>query len=379
LAATGSVLTNRFADGNLSDRTYGSGAPLIDPDAVARRRACALFGAEHANVQPHAGSSANLAALLALAEPGDTIMGMSIEQGGHLSHGQPINVSGQLYRSVLYGVSPENERLDFDAIAAQARAARPRLIFCGATAYPRVIDAQPFRRICDDVGAILVFDAAHVAGLIAGGAHPNPTATADVVTLTTHKTLRGPRGGAILCRAEYAAAVDRAVNPGLQGGPLAHVVAAKAVAFHEARQPAFRSYAAQVVANAQALAAQLAEHGFRLVTGGTDNHLALVDLRPFDSRLTGRVAEAALDRAGISVTRCAMPSDPRLPGDTSGIRVGSPALTTAGMGPEHMAAVAHLVVRALRKRDDERDLGRIRAEVAELAAAFPPYPHGLAA
>jgi glycine hydroxymethyltransferase len=373
LTVTGSRLTNRFADGAPSDRTYGAPAALADPDPLACRRACELFGAEHANVQPHAGSVANLAVLLAMAQPGDTVMGMSMAEGGHLSHGQPINVSGQLYRSVLYGVDPGSELLDLDVIAELAQRTRPRLIFCGATAYPRIIDPEPFSQICRQTGALLVFDAAHVGGLIAGGVHPNPTGMAEVVTLTTHKTLRGPRGGAILCTSEHAEAIDRAVSPGLQGGPLAHVIAAKAVAFREAQRPAFRAYAIQVVDNARALGTAFEDHGFRLVTGGTDTHIVMLDLRSFAPELTGRATETALDRAGISVTRCALPADRRLPHDTSAIRIGSAAVTTMGMGSRQMPAVAELVVRALKARDDECRLARVRADVAELCREFPPY------
>jgi glycine hydroxymethyltransferase len=373
MAVTGSELTNRFTDGTPNCRTYGAEQTLADPEALACRRACALFSAEHANVQPHAGSVANFAVLLALARPGDTVMGMSMQQGGHLSHGQPINISGQMYRSVLYGVDPATELLDFDAIADLARRARPQLIFCGATAYPRIIDPEPFAQIASECGARMVFDAAHVGGLIAGKVHPNPVPVADVVTLTTHKTLRGPRGGAIVCRAEHAAAIDRAVSPGIQGGPLAHVMAAKAVTFAEAARPAFRAYARAVVDNARALAEALAARGLRVVTGGTDTHIVMVDLRSFEDSLSGREAEAALDAAGISVTACAVPADPRLPSDTSAIRVGPPALTTAGMGTPEMETVADLVVIALRMRRDSERVAQIRAEVTELCAAFPPY------
>ncbi|MBV8304795.1 MAG: serine hydroxymethyltransferase [Acidimicrobiia bacterium] len=373
MAVTGSRLTNRFVDGAPSGRVYGRSGPLADPDALARARACTLFGAEHANLQPHAGSSANLAVCLALLQPGDTLMGMSMEQGGHLSHGQAVNVSGQLYRSVLYGVSAGDGRLDMDSVADLARTQRPRIVFAGATAYPRAIDVEPFRAICDEVGATLVFDAAHVAGLIAGGVHPNPTPVADVVTLTTHKTLRGPRGGAVLCRNDLADVIDSAISPGLQGGPLASVIAAKAVAFAEAAQPSFRAYAEDVVRNSRALGAALLDEGFGLVTGGTDNHILLVDLRPFDADLTGRVATATLDQVGISVTPCAMPFDPRLPRDTSGIRVGTPAVTTAGMGVGQMVPVARLVARALRGRPSGGEMAKLRRDVADLVAAFPPY------
>ena len=290
LAATGSVLTNKYSEGYPGKRYYGGNQIVDEAEDLARDRAKALFGVEHANVQPHSGSNANLAVCLAFLEPGDTLMGMRLDQGGHLSHGQPVNISGQLYRGITYGVTNSDERLDIDQIRDLAREHRPKIVFAGATAYPRVIDAGVFRDICDEVGALLVFDAAHIAGLIAGGVHPNPVPHADVVTFTTHKTLRGPRGGCILSRAEHAQVIDKAVFPGLQGGPLDHVIAAKAVAFREAAQPEFKTYAAQVVSNAQALAKHLAKTGFRLVSGGTDNHLMLVDLQPFDADLTGKDA-----------------------------------------------------------------------------------------
>jgi glycine hydroxymethyltransferase len=374
LAATGSVLTNKYSEGYPGKRYYGGNQIVDEAEDLARDRARALFGAEHANVQPHSGSNANLAVCLAFLEPGDTLMGMRLDQGGHLSHGQPVNISGQLYRGVTYGVTNSDERLDVDQIRDLAREHRPKIVFAGATAYPRVIDAGVFRDICDEVGALLVFDAAHIAGLIAGGVHPNPVPHADVVTFTTHKTLRGPRGGCILSRAEHAQAIDKAVFPGLQGGPFDHVIAAKAVAFREAAQPEFKTYAAQVVSNARALAKHLAEAGFRLVSGGTDNHLMLVDLQPFDADLTGKDAQIVLDRAGITLNKNQIPNDPRSPFVTSGLRIGTPATTTAGMKEPEMAEIATLMSRALRRRDDDAELSAVRDAVATLCSKFTPYP-----
>ena len=309
LAAQGSVLTNKYSEGYPAKRYYGGNLVVDEAEELARTRVRHLFGAEHANVQPHSGANANMAAYFALLEPGDTVMGMRLDQGGHLTHGSPVNFSGKLYRFVGYGVDDEAETLDYDAIAAVARAERPKLIVAGATAYPREIDFAAFRAVADEVGALLMVDAAHIAGLIAGGAHPNPVPYADVVTFTTHKTLRGPRGGAILCREPFGAAIDKAVFPGLQGGPLMHVVAAKAVAFHEAAQPAFREYAAQIVRNARALAAALTDEGFRIVSGGTDNHLMLVDLRPFG--VTGRWPRRRSTSPGSPATRTRSRMTPR--------------------------------------------------------------------
>jgi len=373
LAATGSALTNKYSEGYPGKRYYGGNAVVDEVEDLARRRAVALFGAGHANVQPHAGANANAAAYLALLEPGDTVLGLRLDQGGHLTHGSPVNFSGRLYRFVSYGVTPSDERIDLDQVRDLAKRERPKLIVAGATAYPRRIDPEPYREIADEVGARFLFDAAHIAGLVAGGAHPSPVPVADVVTLTTHKTLRGPRGGCILTTEELGPAIDKAVFPGLQGGPLDHVVAAKAVAFAEAARPSFRDYAAAVVANAAALAVALAEEGFRLVSGGTDNHLVLVDLRPFDADLTGREAQQVLDRAGFSTNKNTIPDDPRSPFVTSGLRLGTPSLTTAGMGTEEMPLVAALLARALRRRGDEAALAAIRDEVAALCSKFPPY------
>jgi glycine hydroxymethyltransferase len=310
---------------------------------------------------------------LAFLEAGDTVLGMSLDHGGHLTHGSPVNISGRMYDFVPYGVTESDERLDYDQIRDIAVASKPKMIVAGATAYPRIIEPEPLRAIADEVGALLFFDAAHMAGLIAGGAHPNPVPFADVVTFTTHKTLRGPRGGCILTRSEYAAAIDKAVFPGLQGGPLEHVIAAKAVAFREAADPSFADYAHRIVANAQALAAGLAGEGFRLVSGGTDNHLMLVDLRPFDADLTGKAAQEVLDRAGITLNRNAIPDDPRSPFVTSGLRIGTPAVTTQGMGESEMATIAELIARALRHRDDETEIAAVHDEVTTLCAKFTPY------
>ncbi len=373
LAATGSALTNKYSEGYPGKRYYGGNAVVDEIEDLARRRATDLFGAAHANVQPHAGANANAAAYLALLEPGDTVLGLRLDHGGHLTHGSPVNFSGRLYRFVSYGVTPSDERIDLDQVRDLALAERPKLLVAGATAYPRRIDPEPYREIADEVGARFLFDAAHIAGLVAGGVHPSPVPVADVVTLTTHKTLRGPRGGCILTTEELGPAIDKAVFPGLQGGPLDHVVAAKAVAFAEAARPSFRDYAAAVVANAAALAEALTEEGFRLVSGGTENHLVLVDLRPFDADLTGREAQEVLDRAGVSTNKNTIPADPRSPFVTSGLRLGTPALTTAGMGPEEMPVVAALLARALRRRGDDAALAAIRDEVAALCSKFPPY------
>jgi glycine hydroxymethyltransferase len=370
--ATGSVLTNKYSEGYPGKRYYGGNQIIDQAEDLARRRCCELFGADHANVQPHSGANANLAAYLALIEPGDTVLGMRLDQGGHLTHGSPVNVSGKLYHFVAYGVTASDERIDLDQLEALAKEHRPKLIVAGATAYPRLIDPEPIGRIADEVGALFLFDAAHVAGLIAGGVHPNPVGVADVVTFTTHKTLRGPRGGCIVCRPELATAIDKAVFPGLQGGPLEHVIAAKAVAFWEAQQPTFGAYAAQVVANASALAEALSGEGFRMVSGGTDNHLILVDLRPFDSELTGKKAQEALDRAGIACNKNTIPNDPRSPFVTSGLRLGTPAMTTAGMGEGEMAEIATLIGRVLRDPDNASEQASVREDVANLCGKFSP-------
>ena len=372
LEAQGSVLTNKYSEGYPAKRYYGGNYVVDDVENLARDRACALFSAEHANVQPHSGANANMAAYMALLEPGDKVMGMRLDQGGHLTHGSPVNFSGRLYDFVAYGVDDDTETLDYDVIRDLAVRERPRLIIAGATAYARTIDFAAFRAIADEVGALLLVDAAHIAGLIAGGAHPSPLPLADVVTFTTHKTLRGPRAGAILCRTQYAAAIDKAVFPGLQGGPLMHVIAAKAVAFHEAAQPSFRQYAADVVTNAQALTAALADEGFRIVSGGTDNHLMLVDLRPFG--VTGKAAQEALDRAGITCNKNAIPNDPEKPFVTSGLRLGAASCTTAGMGPDEMREIATLIGLVLRSVDDEAVASDVREQANRLCSKFTPYP-----
>lgn len=374
LRATGSVLTNKYSEGYPSKRYYGGNEVIDQVEDLARERAKALFGADHANVQPHSGANANMAVYLGLLEPGDTVLGLRLDQGGHLTHGSPVNASGRLFRFVSYGVTPSDERIDLDQVRDLAHEHRPKLIVTGATAYPRIIDPEPFRRIADEVGALYMFDAAHLAGLIAGGAHPNPVPWADVVTFTTHKTLRGPRSGCILSRAELASQIDKSVFPGLQGGPLDHVVAAKAVAFHEAAQPEFAGYARQVVANAAALGESLAGAGFRLVSGGTDTHLMLVDLRSFDAELSGKKARVALDRSGISLNENTVPDDPRPPYITSGLRIGTPAVTTQGMREPEMAHIGGLIHRVLERRDDDSEVAAVRDDVLALCSKYAPYP-----
>ncbi len=374
IEAQGSVLTNKYSEGYPGKRYYGGNLVVDEAENLARDRACALFGAQHANVQPHSGANANQAAFMALLEPGDKVMGMRLDQGGHLTHGSPVNFSGRMYDFVAYGVDDDTEMLDYDVIRDLAVRERPRLIIAGATAYPRIIDFEAFRAIADEVGALLLVDAAHIAGLIAGGAHPSPVPVADVVTFTTHKTLRGPRAGAILSRSDYASAIDKAVFPGLQGGPLMHVVAAKAVAFREASEPSFRQYAADVVTNAQALAASLADEGFRIVSGGTDNHLMLVDLRPFG--VTGKVAQEALDVAGITCNKNAIPNDPEKPFVTSGLRLGAASCTTAGMGPDEMREIGALIGAVLRAPGDVNVTADVREQANRLCSKFTPYPEG---
>lgn len=374
LRATGSVLTNKYSEGYPGKRYYGGNEVIDEVEEVARERCKALFGAPHANVQPHAGANANMGVYLALLEPGDTVLGLRLDQGGHLTHGSPVNASGKLYHFVSYGVTPSDERIDLDQVRDLALEHRPKIIVTGATAYPRIIDPEPFRQIADECGALFMFDAAHVAGLIAGGQHPNPMEHgADIMTFTTHKTLRGPRGGAIVCSDDLAEPIDKAIFPGLQGGPLDHVIAAKAIAFAEAATAEFRDYAAQVVRNAAALAEALAGHGLRLVSGGTDNHLMLVDLRSFDEELSGKKARLALDRAGISLNENTVPDDPRPPYITSGLRIGTPATTTQGMAEPEMATIASLIHRTLVGREDEAEVAAIRDEVRTLCEKYRPY------
>jgi glycine hydroxymethyltransferase len=379
IEALGSVLTNKYSEGYPRKRYYGGNFVVDEAEELAISRATALFGADHANVQPHAGAVANAAAYQALLSPGDTVLGMRLDQGGHLTHGSPVNFSGILYHFVSYGVDADSEVIDYDQLRDLAVAERPKMLVAGATAYPRVIDFAAFRSIADEVGALLLVDAAHIAGLIAGGVHPSPVPYADVVTFTTHKTLRGPRGAAILCREEHAKAIDKAVFPGFQGGPLMHAVAAKAVAFHEAAQPEFAVYAQAIVANAQALATALAQEGLRIVSGGTDNHLMLVDLQPFG--VTGKVAQEVLDDAGITLNKNQIPNDPAKPFVTSGLRIGTPAVTSAGMGLDEMPVIAALIARVLRSVADgaaDPDVVReVHDEVVGLCSKFTPYP-GLA-
>lgn len=369
LAAMGSILTNKYAEGYPGRRYYG-GCEFVDVvETLAIERAKALFGAEHANVQPHSGSQANLAAYYALLEPGDTAMGLELNHGGHLSHGLPVNISGRWFQFVSYGVDRETERIDYDAMAAAAREHRPKVIVVGATAYPRHYDFARAAEIAEDVGATLMVDMAHFAGLVAGGVHPSPLPYAPVVTTTTHKTLRGPRSALILTNEDLAREIDRAVFPGTSGGPHMHTIAAKAVALREAAAPEFQAYSAQIVANAKALAEGLQQEGLRLVSGGTDNHLMLVDVGV--KGLTGKAAEAALDAAGITANKNTIPYDEQRPTVTSGVRIGTPALTTRGMREAEMAAVARLIGRVLDAVDDESVRAAVRGDARDLAAAFP--------
>ena len=373
MEATGSVFTNKYSEGYPQRRYYGGNTHVDVAEQLAIDRVKQLFGAEHANVQPHSGSQANAAVYMALLDVGDTVMGMSLDHGGHLTHGSPVNASGRFYNFVSYGLTEGDERLDYEEMRSIALAERPKLIVAGATAYPRRIDPEPFRKVCDEIGAYFMFDAAHIAGLIAGGQHPNPVPLADVVTFTTHKTLRGPRGGCILSTESLAKNIDSAVFPGNQGGPLDHVVLAKAVGFREALDPGFADYAKRIVDNASALADALANRGFRLVSGGTDNHLLLVDLRSFDNDLTGKEAQEVLDLGGVTLNRNTIPDDPRSPFVTSGVRMGVASVTTQGMGSKEMDQIAEFTARILRQRDDDNAVKAIAAEVADLCADFPPY------
>jgi len=371
LEAQGSILTNKYAEGYPSKRYYG-GCEFVDlVEVMARDRVRVIFGAEHANVQPHSGASANLAVFLAALKAGDVVMGMNLSHGGHLTHGSPANISGKYFKIVSYGVQPETGCLDYDQVEALARKHSPRLIVAGASAYPRVIDFAAFRMVADAVGAYLLVDMAHIAGLVAAGLHPSPVPHAEFVTSTTHKTLRGPRGGFILCRREFAAAVDKAVFPGLQGGPLMHVIAAKAVGFREAQQPEFVAYQRQVLDNARALSASLLKHGFNLLSGGTDNHLLLLDLR--NKGLTGKQAEEALDGVGITANKNAIPFDPQSPFVTSGLRLGTPAVTSRGMKEREMSEIAELIADTLHNLQDTEVRQRTRRRVSGLCGAFPIY------
>jgi len=372
LEAAGSVMTNKYAEGYPGKRYYG-GCEFVDvAERAAIERATTLFGADHANVQPHSGAQANMAVYLTLLKPGDTVLGMNLAHGGHLTHGHPLNFSGKLYTIVPYGVRKSDERIDYDELERLADEHHPKMIIVGASAYPRVIDFARIRTVADRVGAPLFTDMAHIAGLVAAGVHPSPVPHSDFVTTTTHKTLRGPRGGLVLCREQYAKDLDRTVFPGVQGGPLMHIIAAKAVCFREASEPAFVAYQKQIVANAKALANALSLSGFRLVSGGTDNHLMLVDV--FSKGITGKVAEAALGKAGITVNKNAIPFDKNPPMVASGIRVGTPAVTTRGMREPEMDLIAELFTRALKNPDDDHALGEIRAEVELLCRKFPLYP-----
>ena len=373
MRAVGSALTNKYSEGYPGKRYYGGNAVVDSIEGLAIERVKALFGADHANVQPHSGANANMCAYQAVLQQGDTVLGLSLDHGGHLTHGSPVNASGMYYHFVPYKVTPGDERIDMDQVRDLALEHRPKMIVAGTTSYPRRLDPAAFKAIADEVGALFLFDAAHIAGLIAGGVAPNPVPYADIVTFTTHKTLRGPRGGTILCKKEFAQAVDKAVFPGWQGGPLEHVIAGKAVAFFEAAQPSFKAYAAQVVANASALAEALVGQGFRLVSGGTDNHLMVVDLRPFDADLTGKEAQAVLDEGGVTLNKNTIPDDPRSPFVTSGVRIGTPSVTTQGMKEPQMAEIAALIARILRHRDDPAAVAAAKADVAALCAQFPAY------
>ena len=371
LEATGTVFTNKYAEGYPGRRYYG-GCEYVDVvESLAISRAKALFGAEHANVQPHSGAQANMSVFLSALKPADTILGMNLAHGGHLTHGHPLNFSGKYYTVVPYGVRPEDERLDYDALAKLADVHTPKLIIVGASAYPRVFDFARVRQIADSCGALMMTDMAHIAGLVAAGVHPSPVPHSDYVTTTTHKTLRGPRAGMVLCRSAYAKEVDKAVFPGVQGGPLVHVIAAKAVCLKEAAEPAFATYQRQIVANASRLAGVIAGGGYRLVSGGTDNHLMLVDV--FSKGLTGKVAEASLGKAGITVNKNAIPFDKNPPLVASGIRIGTPAVTTRGMAEKEMDLVGELILRALTTPDDDRALGMVKTEVETLCRRFPLY------
>ena len=376
LEAQGSVMTNKYAEGYPGKRYYGGCEFVDEVESLAIARAKELFGAEHANVQPHSGSQANMTVYLAVLKPGDSYLGMNLAHGGHLSMGSPVNFSGFIYNVIPYGVSEKTETIDYDEVERLAKEHRPKLIIAGASAYPRIIDFPRFRKIADDIGALLMVDMAHIAGLVAAGLHPSPVPYADFVTTTTHKTLRGPRGGMVLCKAEHAKIVDSRVFPGMQGGPLMHVIAAKAVALKEALSPEFKIYQQQIVKNAQALAQALMANGFRLTSDGTDNHLMLVDLRK--SEITGKVAQETLDNARITVNKNGIPFDTRSPFVTSGIRIGTPAVTSRGMKEKEMTQIGALIARALGAVGDESKLRAVADDVGALCKKFPVYPHRLA-
>ncbi len=369
MAAVGSLLTNKYAEGYPGKRYYG-GCQCVDVvEEIARERACRLFGAEHANVQPHSGAQANTAVYFAMLNPGDTVMGMNLSEGGHLTHGSPVNISGKYFNFVEYGVDPVTHVIDYDKVMEKALECKPKLIVCGASAYPRIIDFKKFREIADACGAYLMVDMAHIAGLVAAGVHPSPVPYAEFVTTTTHKTLRGPRGGMILCREEFAKQIDKAIFPGTQGGPLMHTIAAKAVCLGEALKPEFKEYGKNVVANAKALASGLLNRGNKLVSGGTDNHVMLLDLR--DTEVTGKELEARLDECYITVNKNTIPNEPRSPFVTSGIRIGTPAVTTRGLNTDDMDKIAEFITLVL--NDFENSADKVRAGVEELCAKYPLY------
>lgn len=373
LEAMGTVLTNKYAEGLPGKRYYGGCEHVDVIEEKARSRAKEIFGADHVNVQPHSGAQANMAAYLALLDPGDRILGMDLNHGGHLTHGARVNFSGRLFKAEAYGVRESDGRIDYDALRQQAKKSRPRMVIAGASAYPRILDFETFADIAREVEAFFVVDMAHIAGLVAAGLHPTPVPVADIVTSTTHKTLRGPRGGLILCKEEHAKAVDKSVFPGVQGGPLMHLIAAKAVAFKEAQQPDFKSYQRCILANARALAKGLNERGFHLVSGGTDTHLVLVDLRPSHPDLTGKDAEESLERAGMTLNKNTVPGETRSPFVTSGLRIGTPALTTRGMGEEEMGRIAGWIGEVLSDPADEDTIARVSEEVRILCQAYPIY------
>lgn len=374
MEATGSVFTNKYAEG-YPGRRYYEGCSVVDQmETLAIERAKSLFGAEYANVQPHSGAQANMGVYLSFLQPGDTVLGMRLDQGGHLTHGSPVNFSGQYYDFVAYGLDPETELIDMDEVRRLALEHRPKVVLAGYSAYSDHLDYEAFRAIADEVGAMFLVDAAHFIGLVAGGAYPSPVPHADVITATTHKALRGPRGGMILAREEFGKQLDKAIFPGGQGGPIESQIAGKAVCFREAATPEFASYAAQIVANAAAMAHRMIAEGVRVVTGGTKNHMFLIDLRSVDEDMTGRDAARMLDSVGITLNFNAIPNDPRPPFRTSGLRIGTPAMTTQGMTEPEADRTAGLIVRALRNFGNEEELGRVAAEVAGLAAAFRPYP-----
>lgn len=370
LQAAGSILTNKYAEGYPSKRYYGGCFVVDEIEELARERAKKLFGAEHANVQPHSGAQANMAVYMSVLKPGDKVLGMNLTAGGHLTHGHPLNFSGLLYQFIDYGVDPQSERIDYEAVRQIARKERPKLIVAGASAYPRVIDFAKFREIADECGAMLMVDMAHIAGLVAAGVHPSPVPYADFVTTTTHKTLRGPRGGMVLCRKEYAAVLDKTVFPGMQGGPLMHIIAAKAVCLHEAMQPQFRDYAEAVIRNCKVMADKLQAGGLRIVSGGSDNHLLLVDVKG-SIGISGKKAEALHDEAGITCNKNTIPFDQEKPFVTSGIRLGSAAMTSRGFGEEQFAMVGDWILRALKCESGSEELRKIREEVRALTVRYP--------